>query len=125
MKPTSRLLVGNTFPLTLIRAPLRFTPRTHAEWHLALAQSQGILSYWGHGNSLGAASAWAGVDLTPATDRPAIVLDDRQRPGLDGQSFTHCWVLSPNYAPGFRPKEGEVAPTEAILGRQALEIVWE
>lgn len=119
------ILVGNSFPLSLVRRPVRIKPRTQAEWRQTLVQATGVQSYWGHSNTLALASAWAGVDLTPARQRPALTVDSDGYPCLGGQAFTSCWAISPDYAVGFRPKEGEIVTAEKIIGWQALEIVWE
>lgn len=125
MSAHKRILVGNSFPLSLVRQPLSIWPRTAEEWSKTLAAANGVASFWGHSNTLQAASQWAGIDLTAPSPRPALVLDPDGYPSLDGESFSNCWVLSPDYAPGFRPQEGQVVPPEAILGWQALEIIWE
>lgn len=119
------MLIGNTFPLSLIRRNVLIFTRTQSELRMAITNMGGVVSFWGHANTVTTASEWAGVDLSPRVARPALTLDQQGFPTLNGQSFTRCWVLSPDYAPGFRPKEGELVPAEAILGWQALEIVWE
>ena len=124
-KLAPHILVGNSFPLSLVRRSVHIIPRTQAEWNHALGEAVGVKSYWGHANTLAAANSWTGTDLTPATQRPALSLDSNGHPSLESESFTRCWVLSPDYVTGFRPKEGEIVPAEAILGWQALEMIWE
>ena len=125
MIATDHLLVGNSFPLSLIRRFVCVRPRSREEWLGVLSRAGCIYSYWGHANTLSLASEWAGVDLRPRTVRPALHLDANGRPMLNGESFSRCWVLSPDYAPDFRPQEGQIVPPEAILGWQALEITWD
>ena len=81
-------------------------------------------SFWGHSNTLAAAREILGVDVAPAVERPAVVLTDENLPSLDGAEARECWVLSPDYAPGFRPAPGEEVPPEKILGWQVLRILW-
>jgi hypothetical protein len=35
-----------------------------------------------------------------------------------------CWVLSPDYPPGFRPAIGEEVTDDKIIGWQVLKIKW-
>ncbi len=117
------LLVGNTFPLSLIRRPVRIEPRPVGELQSALA-SQPCASFWGHASTLPHASRLLGADLSPKTSRPAILLDQAGLPALEGISFAECWVLSPDYQAGFRPQIGQEIPPDKITGWQALKIQW-
>ena len=117
-------LVSNSFPFSLVRRPLRVKPRK-VEDLTSILLSRPWISAWGHDNTVTAASALAGVDLRPTTARPALSLDDVQRPQLDGQAFEEVWLLSPDYTPGFRPAVGEEVPATAIHGWQVLQLVWE
>ena len=116
------ILLGNTFPLSLIRRPVRIEPAALDELKRRL-QAEGFVSFWGHDNTAAAAQSLLGVDPRPGEgQRPAIVLTPDALPSLDGQAFHEVWVLSPDYAPGFRPQIGHEVPLEAIVAWQVLRI---
>jgi hypothetical protein len=115
------VLLGNSFPLSLIRRPVRIEPRPLEELREAVAD-RGVVSFWGHANTLTAARQILGFDPAPAVQRPAVSLSAAQRPVLDGQEFEEVWVLSPDYRTGFRPELGREVPMEALLGWQVLRI---
>lgn len=117
--PQFPVLLGNTFPLTLVRRPVRIEPRTVEELRKEVS-ARGVASFWGHTNTLEAARKFLGFDSTPATARPALTLNSALLPCLDGQSFDEVWLLSPDYAPGFRPQIGQEVPADAIIGWQVL-----
>ena len=127
MKPPapSPILIGNTFPLSLVRRPVKIEPVPVETLHARLAGGDPVHSFWGHANSLPHASALAGIDLTPGTSRPALVLTVDGLPSLNGLIFHECWVLSPDYIPGYRPTIGEEIPLHNITGWQVLRIEWE
>lgn len=120
----SPILIGNAFPLSLARQPVSITPVPLATLRRALRTRQ-LLSFWGHANTLAAANAVLGHDLTPASERPALTLTPAGLPTLAGHTFRECWILSPNYAPGFRPNIAtEVTPAQ-ISGWQLLRLRWQ
>lgn len=119
-----RTLIGSTFPLSLIRRRVVIEPGAIEDLRACLAAAPPA-SFWGHRNTLAQASALTGVDLTPRTERPAIELDHEGFPGLEGETFRACWVLSPDYVPGFRPAIGEEVPAAKIRGWQVLRVSWE
>lgn len=120
----ARTLVGNSFPLSLVRRRVVITPeRVEVLWERL--QTAPAVSFWGHTSTLPHASRLVGVDLTPHTERPALVLDEKGLPRFEGQSFRECWLLSPDYVPGFRPAIGAEVPAEQITGWQVLRISWE
>jgi len=125
MKRTDRppILIGNSFPLALIRRPATVTP-VAVEALREAAADRPVASYWGHANTLAAAEAFSGLSLAPHTARPALGLSAEGYPELEGQQFTECWVLAPDYTPGFRPGIGEEIPPEKITGWQVLRIEW-
>lgn len=85
---------------------------------------QGVTSFWGHDNTLEAAGTLLGMDIRPATPRPALCLTKDGYPTLNGLVFKECWVLSPDYHPGYRPAASEEIPAHAITGWQVLRIDW-
>ncbi len=117
------ILIGSTFPLSLVRRRVAIEPHEVAELRGLLA-IRPIRSFWGHANTLPAAKTLLGTDLTPATERPALTLNADALPTLDGETFNECWVVSPDYTPGFRPQIGEEVPTDKIRGWQVLRIEW-
>lgn len=118
------ILVGSTFPLSLVRRPVRIAPNTLGEFRKACDSSR-VCSFWGHGGTLALASELAGHNLTPSRPRPALQLDGDCLPTLDGQSFSECWVLSPNYVAGFRPEADREVPAQMITGWQVLKMTFQ
>jgi len=123
MTGTNHILIGNSFPLSLVRSRVVIDPRPARELK-ALVARRGVQSFWGHENTLELASSMIGVDLKPCPERPALAMTNTKRPSLDGMEFRECWILSPDFAPGFRPGIGEEAHPEKIKGWQVLRIKW-
>jgi hypothetical protein len=119
----SKVLVGSTFPLSLVRRPVLITPE-RVETLRTLLRQQGFASFWGHEATAGIAAALLDMDIRPATPRPALRLTAENLPALDGEVFTECWVLSPEYEAGYRPQIGEEVAGEKIHGWQVLKIRW-
>lgn len=115
------ILLGNTFPLSLIRRSAVISPASLDKLRKR-ANAEGFLSYWGHDNTRHAARAILGFDPAPVTPRPALSLSCENLPTLDGHTFTEVWVLSPDYASGFRPGIGDEVTPEQIAGWQILTI---
>jgi hypothetical protein len=113
------ILLGSTFPLSLIRRAVRITPVPLEELQRRL-QTEGFVSFWGHDNTRSAVQAILGIDPKPAEARPALTITTEGLPTLAGQVFDEVWVLSPDYAPNFRPSPGQEVPAEAILSWQVL-----
>ncbi len=122
------ILLGSTFPLTLIRRPVRIVPATLDELRERSAEAE-VLSFWGHANTLAAAEAILGFDPTPGEQRPALRLNEAQLPvlrkGDTEVAFSEVWVLSPTYAPGYRPEIGAEVPIDKIIAWQVLRITFE
>ena len=121
--PAADILIGNSFPLSLIRRPVSIEPFPVEKLRSQLGDSM-LHSFWGHGNSLRAASLWLGADLAPQTERPVVVLSDEGLPQLDSLVFKECFVLSPDYRPGFRPAVGAEVASEDIITWTVLKITW-
>ena len=121
---SSPVLLGNTFPLSLIRRPVRIAPATLESLRRAIIE-RSVCSFWGHANTLAVATRLLGVDISPEQDRPAITLTNTNLPKLNGMTFEDCWILSPDYESGFRPTIGQEVPEAAIQGWQVLHIRWE
>jgi hypothetical protein len=120
----ARTLIGNAFPLSLVRRKVVITPEREETLRTLLGVSRPA-SFWGHAITLQAASARVGADLTPGSERPALQLNAEHLPCLDGIAFTECWILSPEFDAGFRPAIGEEVPAERIRAWQVLKIVFE
>ena len=117
------VLIGNSFPLSLIRRSVHIEP-VDKDTLLAAIKGRQIASFWGHANTLAAAHGWLGMDLTPKTERPALCLSENKLPLLDGVEYQECFILSPDYRSGYRPAIGSEVDAGDILGWQVLRIVW-
>lgn len=123
------VLIGNTFPLTLVRGRRVVMEEVSPEgFRESVAEGRVALhSFWGHAETRGAAEAWLGLAagaLEPRVPRPAVRLDAAGLPSLDGVSFAVCWVLSPDVAGGGRPAPGMAAPAAAIERWHLLRLRW-
>lgn len=118
-----KILIGNSFPLSLVRRQVKVTP-CELDFFKEYVGKSPVASYWGHSNTLKAVNAFTGLDLTPKTERPVVLLNDSSMPTLDGEIFDQAFVISPNYAKGFRPAIGEEVPEDKIKGWQILHIQW-
>ena len=116
-------LTGSTFPLSLIRRPVVIEPAS-LEDYVHKLRSEAWESFWGHENTLPLAKELVGGELTPRTERPAVRLSADGYPELYGQSYRECWILSPEYKPGYRPAIGVEVQAEDIIGWQVLKITW-
>ena len=117
------ILISNSFPFSLIRRRVVVEPRSVADLLTAIHERPWV-SAWGHANTVNLASTIACADLRPSAERPALTLTPEQLPRLDGQTFSECWLLSPDYTPGFRPRVGEEVSTDKILDWQVLRLAW-
>ena len=118
------ILIGNTFPFALLRRDANIRTLSIDALRVALSSSE-IFSFWGHENTRAAAeSLLGGVSLRPATERPALSLSPDFLPSLNGRVFRTCFVLAPDYRPGYRPAIGEEPSPSGILGWHALRIDW-
>lgn len=118
------ILIGNTFPFALLRRDANVHALSLEDLRSALAGAH-VTSFWGHENTRAAAEAvLGGVSLRPATERPALALTSDGLPSLDGRAFRSCYVLAPDYRPGFRPTVGAEPGPSDILGWHALRIDW-
>ena len=117
------ILLGSAFPLALVRRRVVIEPRPLAELR-NLLQSRTLASFWGHRNTLGIAQLMLGVDVRPKTERPALFLNEAGLPMLDAIIFSECWIVSPDYVPGYRPAIGEEIPAHKIIGWQVLRMEW-
>ena len=122
------VLIGNTFPLTLVRGWRVSVEEVGVETLREALARGGVRSFWGHEETRGMAEAWLGLSegtLATRVLRPALVLDDEGLPMLDGGSFRECWVLSPDVAGGGRPAVGGAANAASIVGGHVLRLRWE
>lgn len=114
--------IGNTYPSTLVRRATVQIPISK-EYFLTLAEGATLHSFWGHSNTIQAAKAFMGIDVTPIIERPAIVLNADNLPTLFGVLLDGVFVISPTYAKGYRPAEGKVASPEEIVDWQILLVL--
>ena len=118
-----KVLTGNSFPLNLIRRPVRITPVSLEEYCSVLAETD-WKSYWGHTNTLEVVRQICGYDLTPGMERPALTLDAAGYPQFENESYRECYVLSPEYQQGYRPGITEEVTKDKICGWHVLHIEW-
>ncbi len=114
-----KFIITNAYPFSLVRRKMAAVPVDLKDVIYSL-KSGAFVSAWGHRNTLEAVNKMLGVDITPASERPVIILDEQNFPMLDGEQFTKVLLVSPNLKKGFRPKIGEEVQEEAILSWQAL-----
>lgn len=117
------VLIGNTFPLTLMRRSLTVEVVPLEEFRRAVAGKR-IVSFWGHPNTLHAASTAAGFDLTPREERPVLTLSPEAFPMLDGEVFRECWIISPDSRRNFCPSPNNELKLDDIQSWQCLRLVW-
>ena len=121
----NKALIGNSFPWSLVRQKLVAEPLTLEQFR---AETAGVrmVSFWGHPDTLAAASEFCGMDLTPKVERTVLTLSVNNLPALAGEEFTCCYVISPNYAESFRqPLAPEAQVEHAITGWIILRMRWE
>ena len=124
MNMKKRILVGNSFPLSLVRhGEVRMTCPSLAEFRSMIGSCE-IVSFWGHENTRAVAEGVLGASLRPAVARPALTVSPEGRPMLDGETFDACWVLSPDYVPGYRPAIGTEVGPESITGWCVVKLEW-
>ncbi len=111
--------IGNTFPMSLARRYCTITPIDKSVLD-ALSSGAILHSYWGHSNTIEAANAFLGINVTPPRERRAIVLNSNKYPTLDGVLLDGIIVVSPTYVDGYRPAEGEISSPDKILDWQLL-----
>lgn len=110
------MFIGNTFPLTLVRRPVKIEPISEIYAKNLIKHERELISFWGHENTINIASRYAGVDLTPEKPRPALSLTGDGYPELFGHVSKRVLVLSPEYPDGFRPAIGVEVEANQILG---------
>ncbi|MEG2075886.1 MAG: hypothetical protein RRY34_05210 [Victivallaceae bacterium] len=123
MKNYNHLLIGNSFPLSLIVRRVVIEPISLDEFR-RFAGGKVIHSFWGHSNTLAAAGAECKVDLTPREERAVVTVSPEGFPVFDGMTFGVCFLISPFYCRNFRPAVGEEVPAEMIKDWQILKLIW-
>jgi len=117
------VLLGSTFPLSLIRRKVVIEP-IELDLLRGELRTRGFESFWGHRNTLPAAREILGLEVVPASARPALSLNEDRLLLLNGRVFRECLVLSPEYKSGYRPGVGEEVAREKISGWTALRLKW-
>jgi hypothetical protein len=120
---TDTILIGNSFPVSLIRTKVVFEPQPLTALQAALAGKR-ICSYWGHPNTLAAANRVVGADLTPAHHRPSLKVTANGLPRMGQLQFDECWILAPACAIPNRPGIGEELDIDAIKEWRVLKLTW-
>lgn len=121
---TNKILIGNAFPLVLVRRKVTVEP-VSLEMLKTELEGKSIVSFWGHDNSVNAASDYVGLDLKPDTARPVLELDSSGLPCFNNESYSVCWIISPNYRDNHRPGIGEEVSSKMIESWQILKIIWD
>ena len=125
------MIIGNTFPMTLVPAGANVIVQhsTLAELKrtakVAICTGEPVSSYWGHKNTLNTINKTLGFDITPESERPALKAGQKDwfLPLNGGGTFaTTLWVVAPIYADGFRPAIGVEVTPEQIQGWQVLKV---
>lgn len=120
-----KILIGNSFPLTLIRNHIIQIAEVSLEDFLQNANGCTVVSFWGHANSLLDAETYLGIKLKTMVERPVVKLSDGGYPMLDGHIFKCCYVLSPDYIQPYRPAIGTEVSTSQIKGWHLLRLSWQ
>jgi hypothetical protein len=123
MRMENSILIGSTFPLSLVRRSVLITIESFDRLKDLLKQKK-VVSFWGHQTTVSVANRLLRIDVSPSILRPALRLTPDNFPTLDGTVFDECWVLSPDYKEGYRPKIGEEVSVYKIAGWQVLKIRW-
>lgn len=116
------VLVGNTFPVTLIRRKCTITPIPPAKLASIVQEADFVESFWGHANTLAVASEKLGRDITPETERPVLTLSVVARLPKLRREYGTVYILNPDYAESYRPAIGEEVTQDKIIGWCALEV---
>lgn len=121
------LLIGNSFPMSLITREVIIKPKTIDDLHRKIETAKEIYSFWGHDNTVQIASKICGTNLKNRGDgsmRPAVTTTPDGLPSLGGLVFRECWILTPEYIKTFRPSIGEEVDVEMIKNWRVLRIQW-
>ena len=118
------ILIGNSFPFSLVRRKIRVVPVENDKFCQWIAGAE-VYSFWGHGNTLAAAGEAFGIDLTPEVPRPVLQLDAAGFPVLNKKTFKECFLIVPRYNDAFRPAIGEEVALQKISSWQVLNLIWE
>ena len=119
-----KFLIGNSFPLNLIRRPVHIVPEKLEHLQSLLAAGN-WKSFWGHPNTLQAVNQLTGFDLSPEMERPALSVDETGFPQLYGESFSVCWILSATLQNGLRPSLKSELVENDIVQWRVLRMEWE
>lgn len=107
------MLIGNTYPTSLIRRKATFIPVTQEQAKQYLGFEREVESFWGHPNTIKAASEMLGMDITPKEERPTITLSENYLPTLYGKEHKSVLIVSANIPNANRKPRND--PTEYEL----------
>lgn len=119
-----KILIGNTFPLTLIRKKTVIIKEENLEKLRELLSKAEVYSFWGHENTRKAAEQFIGVSLQTKEFRPTISLNKEGFPMLYGEKFFECWIVSPNENKSYRLAISSELSNETIESWSILKLVW-
>jgi hypothetical protein len=118
-----KLLIGNSFPMSLIRREVKCVPIAVEEFREFIADIE-IVSFWGHDNTVDGASELLARDLRPKQKRPVLKLSEKNLPVLNNCEFDTVYVVCPEYAVGFRPEINNEFDTKQIKNWQVVKLTW-
>jgi hypothetical protein len=117
----NKILIGNSFPLTLVKNKVLISSIDVDEIKALISEGAEICSFWGHSNTVSIAETMLGCNIK--CDR--VALDVNKNGGIlhpQGGEFRVLYTLTPNYKEAFRPQIGVEVTPDQILGWQALKI---
>lgn len=121
---TEKILVGNTFPLAMVKREVRIYPISLESLRKRVLGAAEICSYWGHANTEHVAQEILGVKFPAEDFRKPLSLSPRGYPMWGNAEFKKCHVLSPDYRNGFRPSINKEVTPDEILSWKALVLEW-
>jgi len=119
-----KILIGNTFPLPLVRRAVRIAPYSLNDLKMELKDAD-VFSFWGHVDTKVIVEGMLNIKLDDKSIRKPLCLSKNNLPMLDGVEFDKCFVISPNYRNGFRPALNKTVSVDDILSWDGLCISWE
>lgn len=118
-----KVLIGNSFPLTLVRGRTVTINEVKLDELLSEMDGAKIYSFWGHENTRKSVESYLGISLATYEERPQISLSKNNLPSLYDVEFNACWVVSPNQID--RHAVSQNFSLEEIGSWTILKLSWE
>ena len=121
-----QILVGNTFPMSLIRRECFIVPVSSQEFKQFIElENPEIVSFWGHKNTIRVVYQIFNIDVTPIEDRPVLRLSSNRLPYYMNKEWKQVYVISPTYkADVGRPDPKIEVTPDMIKDWQILKIAF-